>query len=261
MLHTLGLWHLWRGLVGESSEPHASAIAADDGLASIARAARTATLETSPALAGIAAPIRRALATVRRERYVLAEDVGHSADDHALSLVDDALEGATADEPATISAMHAYARAFAALELREGDSLVELGGGSGYGAAVARELVGPNGKVTTIEWSETLASRARALLPADVEVMQGDAHDVERWRGARKVYVAFALSTLPDAWIEALADGGALVAPIGSTDRQTLTLARKVDGRWTQTALESVRYVADRSPLAPPSPTPTEGSD
>ena len=43
----------------------------------------------------------------------------------------------TDDGASTISAMHAYVAAFDALELAEGDALVELGGGTGYGAALA----------------------------------------------------------------------------------------------------------------------------
>jgi protein-L-isoaspartate O-methyltransferase len=75
-----------------------------------------------------------------------------------------------------------------------------------------------------------------------------DAHDVEAWRGARKVSVAFAVSSIPLAWIDA---GGVLVAPVVGPQHQTLTLVRKSKtGAVSTNALSPVRYVRDRSATA-----------
>jgi protein-L-isoaspartate O-methyltransferase len=76
----------------------------------------------------------------------------------------------------------------------------------------------------------------------------GDAHDVDRWRGATKVYVAFALRELPDAWVDALADGGRIVAPVGNHGSQELTLFhKKADGVLEVRGLGRVVYVPDRA--------------
>ena len=69
------------------------------------------------------------------------------------------------------------------------------------------------------------------------------------WRGARKVSVAFAVAEVPAAWLDALAPGGRLVAPVGTP--QTLTLYAKDDaGRVDARALTPVRYVVDWSSAA-----------
>jgi len=188
-------------------------------------------------------PLRRA--ETPRERFVRIEDIAASADDRALLLSDD---GAS-----TLSAMHAYAATFDALELREGDALVDLGGGTGYGAAVAAAIVGPRGRVLTLEIDPALAAAARENL-ADLphaEAVEADAHEVARWQGARKVAVGFAVPEVPAAWLDALADGGVLVAPVGGggrarAGRQALTRFVKGPRGVEATELAAVRYVGDR---------------
>jgi len=239
-LRTLGMHHLWRGLLGDV-DPHAHrrALAHDTDLETIAREARRATLDTR-------LPDHRyrdALLAVPRERFVREEDLPLSADDRALTL----------DEHATISALHAYATSFAALELGPGDALVELGGGTGYGAAVAAHIVGSAGRVDSFEIDPVLASLAEEHLAAwpQANMHAADAHDVEAWRGARKVSVAFAVSSIPLAWIDALAPGGLLVAPVVGPQHQTLTLVHKSkSGAVSTNALSPVRYVRDRSAVA-----------
>jgi protein-L-isoaspartate(D-aspartate) O-methyltransferase len=189
------------------------------------------------------------LELVPRELFVDREQIGESAEDRALPL--------TEDGASTISALHAYVASFSALELESGDQLVDLGGGSGYGAALASEVVGAEGGVLSLELEPLLAARARRLLADrnNVRALHASAHDVELWRGARKVSCGFALERVPAAWLEALADGGRLVAPIGDSDRQTLTLFEKVDGAIREQKLGLVRYVADRA-AHPPSLAP-----
>ena len=78
--------------------------------------------------------MRDAMLALPREAFVRIDDLALSVEDRALALDDEGI--------ATISAMHAYALSFGALALAPGDSLVELGGGSGYGACVAGRVVG-----------------------------------------------------------------------------------------------------------------------
>ena len=233
-LHQAGLRHLWGALLEEPTPT----LADDVVLTSAARERRDETLRTpcSPRL-------REALVEVPRERFVRLEDLGRSAEDVALALDDSGL--------ATISAMHAYALSFDALELGLGDALVELGAGSGYGAALAARVVGPDGDVRALEIDGALASWAvrNVAGAAHVCILHADAHDVAQWRGAKKVSVAFAVPAIPSAWLDALAPGGRLVAPVGSP--QTLTLYTKDGaGRVEARALTGVRYVVDRSSAA-----------
>ncbi len=235
-LYTLGMWHLWRGLVAPE-ESRRFGVADDAELAEMARAERRRVIES-----GISGTpeLLRALEVVPRERFVSPEHIALSVDDVALPL----------EEGATVSAMHAYAAALGALSLKPGDHLVELGGGSGYGAAVASEVVGAEGSVLSIEIRASLADRARANLAdtyPQVEVVRADAHQTDLWRGATSVYVAFAVERVPDAWIEALGEGGFMVVPVGRASQQ-LMLFEKIGGRMTASDLGPVRYVRDAHP-------------
>jgi protein-L-isoaspartate(D-aspartate) O-methyltransferase len=183
----------------------------------------------------------RALLEVPRERFVRSEDVERSAEDTPLPL--------DAEGLATISAPHAYLLSFRLLELRRGDALVELGAGSGYGAALAAFIVGGEGRVVTFEIDPVLAGWAKRTLRAErnVEIVEGDAVSNSRqWYGAPKVVVTFAVDAWPDAWLEALPEAGRIVAPVGRNE-QRLMLATKSEGRIIESDHGAVRYVKNRS--------------
>jgi protein-L-isoaspartate(D-aspartate) O-methyltransferase len=240
-LHTLALWHQWRRFSrrGKSGSP-GPAFADDVALAEAAREARRGTLG-SRARAEITDAVLGALLDVPRERFVEPDDVVRSALDEPLPLTDDG--------GSNVSALHSYEIGFRALALAPGDHLVDLGGGTGYGAAVAARVVGVSGSVVTIECVERLAVRARTLLDGapNVRVIWGDAHDTTPWRGAKKVHCGFAITALPHAWADALADGGVLVAPVGTARDQILTVFEKKGGKITSRQVVPVLFVPDRS--------------
>ncbi len=183
----------------------------------------------------------RAVLDVPRERFVRPEDLERSVEDTPLAL--------DAAGLATISAPHAYLLSFRLLELGPGDELVELGTGSGYGAALAAFIVGPKGRVTSFEIDPALAAWARRTLDAEpnTRVIEGDAvSNSGRWRGARKVVVTFAVAEWPAAWLEALPEGGRIVAPVGEGDQRLLLAARR-GGRIVESDHGAVRYVKNRS--------------
>ncbi len=243
-LQSLGLWHLWRKLVGDDERATVpelpQSLDQDDELTELARQARRETLAQLPITTTPA--LTRALEEVPRERFVELELVGESAADVALPLGHDG--------GSTLSAMHAYVTAFEALELAAGDALVELGGGTGYGAALASGVVGDEGQVLSIESEPALVAAAQANLARypQTELIVADAHDTARWAGAAKVYVAFAIDALPPPWLAALAEGGCLVAPIGDGTGQSLTLFSKGPNGVSERRLGPVLYVGDRRP-------------
>jgi len=182
-----------------------------------------------------------ALIAVPRERFVRPGDVERSAADMPLPLDDEGL--------ATISAPHAYLLSFRLLELGPGDSLLEFGAGSGYGAALAAFIVGSEGRVVTVEIDAALFAWARGALAdrPNVEVRHADATAAgSAPAGAPKVVATFAVGALPPAWLDALPEGGKLVAPVGGRE-QKLVLATKHHGTVTQTTHAAVRYVKNRS--------------
>jgi protein-L-isoaspartate(D-aspartate) O-methyltransferase len=238
-LRTLGLERLWRGLVSAGgAQDWRSGMLVDGELGAAAMAARRATLERLP---HVAERLRAVLERVPRERFVPPDEVPRSADNVALPLSEDG--------GSTISSLDAYAAAFELLDLSPSDDLADLGAGTGYGAALAAELVGEAGSIVALELEPQLARLAGALLAGreNVSVTCADAHEVDRWRHANKIFAGFALERLPQTWLDALRDGAVLVAPIGPADsRQELTRFEKRSGRVLVTTHGAVRYVADR---------------
>ncbi len=188
-----------------------------------------------------------ALVAIDRAPFARPGDEHRSTEDVPLALDDEGL--------ATVSAPHAYLLSFRLAELRAGDHLVELGSGSGFGAALASRIVGPSGRVTTLEIDPVLASRARALLAdrSNVTVHLADAVGSEHlWGGARRVICTFAVASIPDAWIQAIPEGGTLVAPVARRGSdlegdQRLVRLMRLAGDVRATEHGGVRYVKNRS--------------
>jgi protein-L-isoaspartate(D-aspartate) O-methyltransferase len=213
-------------------------------LREVARGCRLALVDSVAREAGPFDPHHlRALLEVPREGFVRPADIERSADDTPLPLDDDGL--------ATISAPHAYLLSYRLLELSSGDSLAELGTGSGYGAALAAFIVGARGSVVTFEIDAALAEWARLNLATEstVTVVHADAvTSAMDWRGAMKVVTTFAVDAIPEAWLAGLPEGGMLVAPVGPPDRdQRLVLAMKRRGVVDRSFHGAVRYVKNRS--------------
>jgi protein-L-isoaspartate(D-aspartate) O-methyltransferase len=184
-----------------------------------------------------------AVREVPRETFVRPEDREQAELDMPLPLDD--------NHAATISAPHAYLLSYRLLDLQPGDRLLELGSGSGYGAALASEIVGPSGRVVTIEIDGVLAERARGLLAdrANVRCLRGDARDAGPLVAeSNKIVCAFALPDLPRDWTRALQPGATLVAPVGGAHRQELVrVTCDAHHDLTTTRHGAVRYVPDRS--------------
>ena len=109
-----------------------------------------------------------------------------------------------------------HASALHALKIREGETVVHLGAGTGYYTAILAELVGPSGRVLAVEFDAALADRARASLKgySNVEIVAGDAMGWPK-SDADVIYVNFALDHPPKAWIENLEVSGRLLFPLG----------------------------------------------
>jgi protein-L-isoaspartate(D-aspartate) O-methyltransferase len=235
------------------------AIAADHDLSRAARWARRHLLRDALRRlgdlvpAGEVARYAEALIDVPRERFVLPEEIAFSADDVPSPLDRGGL--------ATVSAPHAYVLTYGLLELGEGDHLLELGSGTGYGAALASCLVGASGLVTSIEIDPVLHARAAHLLgrpdargAAPVVLLLGDARALapgSMSAGAGRplrVAVTYALTEDPAPLLDLLPEGGRLVAPVASGgDEQILTRWVRRGGELSRTTHGAVRYVSERS--------------
>lgn len=133
----------------------------------------------------------------------------------------------------TVSAPHMVAMMTTALQLAEGQKVLEIGTGVGYHAAVAKKIVGDAGEVHTVEYLPELAELAKRNLKTakiDVKVHQGDG--ALGWAAAAPydaIYITCAVPDIPQPLADQLREGGHFVVPLGVT-RCQLMAGRKVNG-------------------------------
>jgi len=182
--------------------------------------------------------LRDALLKVPREEFVPAEYRDQAYKETPLPLP--ALE-------ATISCPQSYPLFYEAMKLRRGDLFLEIGTGSGYGAAVAREVVGDEGLVVSLEIDRSAYSFARSNLLKlgyrDILLIRGDGYlGYEPRAPYDKISVTAAVPSIPEPLLEQLKEDGLAVAPVGPRDAQSLKLIRK-DG--------SMRTIAESATFMP----------
>ena len=90
-----------------------------------------------------------------------------------------------------------------------------MGAGVGYYSAIMAEMVGPNGRVTAIEFDQELADRAAANLKSwpNAQVVCGDGSSVV-FDPADVIYVNAGATRPSDTWLDGLKDRGRLLLPL-----------------------------------------------
>jgi protein-L-isoaspartate(D-aspartate) O-methyltransferase len=121
------------------------------------------------------------------------------------------------------------------LQARPGMRVLEIGGGTGYNAALIAELVGQQGHVTAVEIAPDVAEDARKALAtagvASVEMICGDGeHGYEPNAPYDRIIATAGVWEIPDAWADQLAPDGILVVPLRMKGL-TRTVAFRRDGR------------------------------
>jgi protein-L-isoaspartate(D-aspartate) O-methyltransferase len=105
------------------------------------------------------------------------------------------------------------------LELREGDSALHLGCGTGYYTAILAEIVGPGGRVTAVEIDAGMVARAHqalALWP-QVRVIQEDGAN-SKFEAVDAVVVSAGATHPLKAWLDAVKPEGRMVFPLTSDE-------------------------------------------
>jgi protein-L-isoaspartate(D-aspartate) O-methyltransferase len=182
------------------------------------------------------AEVLQAMAEVPRHEFVPASLRSYAYADGPLPIG----HGQTISQPFIVAYMTQ------ALELSKEDTVLEIGTGSGYQAAILGKLTK---EVYTIEIVPPLAESARAVLSKlgfeNVHVRQGDGY--LGWPEKAPfdaIIVTCAPDHVPEPLISQLKEGGRLVIPVGVTGGiQQLVLLRKRNGQISKEKMLDVRFV------------------
>ncbi len=164
-----------------------------------------------------------AMGNVPRHLFVRERDISNAYEDYPLPI----------GHGQTISAPHMVGIMCSLLEIEKGMKILEIGGGSGYHAAVLAELVGPGGMVYSIERITELAEFARQNLTdagyKNVVVTAGDGTlGLSEHAPYDCITVACAAPAVPQPLVDQLKHGGRMTIPIGEYT-QELYLVHKND--------------------------------
>ncbi len=166
-----------------------------------------------------------AMLKVPREQFVPASQQRFAYDDNAMAI----------GEGQTISQPYMVAKMLELLDCRPEHRALEIGAGSGYQAALLAELTT---EVYAVEIVEPLAERAGEVLARlgydNVVVVPGDGTlGYSPAAPYDRIIVAAAAPQIPQPLADQLAEGGRLVAPVGSRAVQTCIVAVKREGELT----------------------------
>jgi len=180
-------------------------------------------------------------AIARTPRHIFVPEIlAHKAYDNTALPIG---QGQTISQPYIVAKM-------SELLLADGepDSILEIGTGSGYQTSILAQLTS---KVFSVERIKSLQWQAKRRLQAmdlhNVSMKHGDG-----WKGwnskapFQAIIVTAAPSSVPQALLDQLADGGRLVIPVGE-QTQILKIITRHGDQYTEQQVEAVRFV----PLVP----------
>ena len=230
--------------VFESKKPTPTALPSGVGLDSKAVRARMVLKLAGQGIAD--AQVLAAMGQVERHRFVDSALVNQAYEDTSLPIG----LGQTISKPNVVARMLALLREGAVSPHGKLGRVLEIGTGCGYQAAVLAQLAS---EVYTIERLRGLHEKARENLRvfrlANVHLLFGDGM-AGYAKGApyAAIIAAAGGESIPAAWVEQLAIGGRLVAPMHvAGGAQALVVLDKTPQGVTQTVLEPVHFVPLKS--------------
>jgi protein-L-isoaspartate(D-aspartate) O-methyltransferase len=181
--------------------------------------------------------VLQAMQRVPRHQFVPMEQRNFAYEDHALPIG----HGQTISQPYIVALMTELAR------VKPEDTVLEVGTGSGYQAALLSLLAN---RVYSIEYIEALGLEAKKRLEKlnydNVEIRIGDGyHGWPERQPFDAILVTASIDHVPKALVNQLKPGGRLVIPLGGeSEVQTLLVAEKdIQGIISQREVAPVRFV------------------
>jgi protein-L-isoaspartate(D-aspartate) O-methyltransferase len=179
--------------------------------------------------------VLRVMAEVPREEFVPPEDRWRAYANGPLPIA----QGQTISQPYIVALMTQV------LRVNRDCEVLEVGTGSGYQTAVLARLAK---RVFTIERSPDLSAAAQGVLTKlgidNVEFRVGDGSC--GWPEERmfdRIMVTAAVPDFPPPILAQLAEAGVVVAPIGQSSSQELTVAEKHHGKLIEKYVCGCRFV------------------
>ncbi len=181
--------------------------------------------------------VLKAIATVPRHKFVTPDTIEQAYHNNPLPIG----YGQTISQPYIVAIMTDL------LKLTANDTVLEIGTGSGYQAAVLSELVH---RVYSIEIIAPLGEQAelrfRELGYTNITTKIGDGY--YGWQEQAPfdaIIVTAAASHIPHALIEQLKPGGKMIIPVGGnfTTQQLLLITKQPDGQLQTQQILPVRFV------------------
>ena len=223
---------------------------AASGIGLESRAVRQRMVDKLAALGISDAAVLHAMGTVERHRFVDTALIGQAYEDTSLPIG----LGQTISKPNVVARMLELLRQGAALSASQGSTktgrVLEIGTGCGYQAALLAQLCSD---VYSIERLRGLHDKARENLRpykiAHLHLLLGDGMlGFEKGAPYAGIIAAAGGEAIPPAWVQQLAMGGRIVAPmVTGSGAQALVVLDKTPQGVTQTVLEAVHFVPLKS--------------
>jgi len=164
--------------------------------------------------------VLRAINTVPRHLFMDPAFLNHAYTDKAFPIT----SGQTISQPYTVAVQTSL------LQVKKRDKVLEIGTGSGYQAAILAEM---GIKVYTIERYRELFIKAQKTLTSigySAHFFFDDGYEgKEQYGPFDGILITAAIPEIPDTLLHQLKTGGRLVAPVGKSDFQVMTVVTRTE--------------------------------
>jgi len=179
--------------------------------------------------------IEHALRTVDRKDFVRDGYGVEAYEDYAIPIGEDQ----TISQPTTVMYM------LEMLDINPGQTILDVGCGSGWTTGLLAHLVGQDGQVVGAEIKDQLAEFGQNNLNeydfSQAEVRQENAvANTQPEQPFDRILASAAAPKIPDMLTRQLAEGGVLVMPV---DEKIVRLEKNTDGTYERTEKEGFRFV------------------
>ena len=210
-------------------------------------------------------PVREAFGSVPRHLFVPNVDIATAyADQPVFIRWDGGIPISSSTQPTMMAIMAEQLRA------DPGDSVLEIGTGTGYNAGILAHIVGQSGSVVTVDIDQDIVDEADGNLGKagyrDVEVVCGDGFEgFSPGQPYDRIMVTVGAQDVSPHWAEQLSDGGIMVVPLWFRGYRLSLALQKRDGMLESLSMSPcmfipIRGIADRTEGYFPIGNPPDGS-